>query len=215
LRIEMDEETLEELKRIFSRVEGRAKLFFFKDASGECEYCKDLERILEKLASLHDGLELAVLSSESEEAEKYEIPMFPAILIHGAEEFNVRFFGAPIGYEFAVLIEDLVDALRGRPELSREVAERVEEIDKRVWIRVFVTPSCPYCPIAVRTAHKFAMLNKNIIADAIDATEFRELAEKYGVFAVPKVVINDRVEFEGAVPDRYFLLRILEAVQGD
>lgn len=54
-----------------------------------------------------------------------------------------------------------------------------------------------------------AMANPNITADAIDATEFPELSRRYQVQAVPKIVINDRVEFTGAQPEPKFL----EAVQ--
>jgi len=32
--------------------------------------------------------------------------------------------------------------------------------------------------------------------------------------AVPKVVINDRVQFEGALPERDFLSAVLRAVNG-
>jgi predicted DsbA family dithiol-disulfide isomerase len=32
--------------------------------------------------------------------------------------------------------------------------------------------------------------------------------------AVPKVVINDRVEFEGALPEEHFLQAVLQAVDG-
>ena len=39
-----------------------------------------------------------------------------------------------------------------------------------------------------------------------------DLAQRYRVMAVPKVVINDRVEFEGALPEREFLQAILRAV---
>ena len=77
---------------------------------------------------------------------------------------------------------------------------------------VFVTPTCPYCPIAVRASHRFAILNKNIYGDMIEALEFNKLADKYGVFAVPKIVINDKVEFEGAMPDSFLLSKILEAL---
>jgi hypothetical protein len=56
------------------------------------------------------------------------------------------------------------------------------------------------------------MENPNIVADMVEATEFPELAERYGVFAVPKVVINDAVSFEGALPEHLFALYVLKAV---
>ena len=49
------------------------------------------------------------------------------------------------------------------------------------------------------------MANPNITADAIDATEFPDLSRKYQVMSVPKIVVNDRVEFTGAQPEAIFL----------
>lgn len=48
----------------------------------------------------------------------------------------------------------------------------------------------------------------------IEATEFPELARKYGVYGVPKTVINETGELEGAVPEQAFLQAVLQAVNG-
>jgi Thioredoxin domain len=63
----------------------------------------------------------------------------------------------------------------------------------------------------VRLAHSFALENPLIAADCIEATEFPELAGKYRVYAVPKTVINEEASFEGALPEEFFLERVLEA----
>ncbi len=47
----------------------------------------------------------------------------------------------------------------------------------------------------------------------IEAEEFPELANKYEVMAVPKIVINDKVSFEGAYPPAYFLKYLKHALQ--
>jgi alkyl hydroperoxide reductase subunit AhpF len=56
-----------------------------------------------------------------------------------------------------------------------------------------------------------AVASDKITAIAIEATEFPDLSRAYRVMAVPKVVINDRVEFEGALPERQFLDAVLRA----
>jgi predicted DsbA family dithiol-disulfide isomerase len=57
-----------------------------------------------------------------------------------------------------------------------------------------------------------AVASDRVRATAIEATEFPELSRAYQVMGVPKVVINDRVQFEGAVPERDFLGAVLQAV---
>ena len=59
-----------------------------------------------------------------------------------------------------------------------------------------------------------AVASPLIRADCIEATEFPDLAQHYRVMAVPKVVINDRVEFAGALPEPEFLAQVLQAVNG-
>jgi len=66
----------------------------------------------------------------------------------------------------------------------------------------------------VRLAHHMAVASPRITAECIEATEFPELAQRYRVMAVPKIVINDRVQFEGALPEAQFLGKVLEAVNG-
>ncbi len=50
-----------------------------------------------------------------------------------------------------------------------------------------------------------------ITSDMVEATEFPHLAHKYDVAAVPKVVMNETIEFEGALPESEFLKYVLEA----
>ncbi|MBI2160251.1 MAG: thioredoxin family protein [Candidatus Rokubacteria bacterium] len=57
-----------------------------------------------------------------------------------------------------------------------------------------------------------AIASDRVRATAIEATEFPELSRAYQVMGVPKVVINDRVQFEGAVSEQDFLGAVLQAV---
>ncbi len=63
----------------------------------------------------------------------------------------------------------------------------------------------------MRLAQHMAVASERVSATAIEATEFPELSRSYRVMAVPKIVINDRVEFEGALPEPQFLEAVLRA----
>ncbi len=45
----------------------------------------------------------------------------------------------------------------------------------------------------------------------VEAGEFPHLSHKYDVFAVPKVVINEKHSFEGALPEESFIAEVLKA----
>lgn len=64
----------------------------------------------------------------------------------------------------------------------------------------------------MRLAQHMAVASDRVRTTAIEATEFPDLSRAYQVMAVPKVVINDRVHFEGALPEAEFLGAVLQAV---
>jgi len=65
----------------------------------------------------------------------------------------------------------------------------------------------------VRLAQHMSVASDRIRSTVIEATEFPELSRAYSVMGVPKVIINDRVQFEGAVPEADFLGAVLRAVE--
>ena len=62
-------------------------------------------------------------------------------------------------------------------------------------------------------AHQMAIEFNHITADIIEANEFPDLSRHYAVSGVPKIIINDRVEFTGAVPEQHFLAAIVQATE--
>ena len=67
----------------------------------------------------------------------------------------------------------------------------------------------------MRLAHHLAVASDLIRGDCIEATEFPDLAQRYMVMAVPKTVVNERVSFEGALPETQFVDNVLRAAGGN
>jgi predicted DsbA family dithiol-disulfide isomerase len=57
-----------------------------------------------------------------------------------------------------------------------------------------------------------AIESPSVTADVIEASEFPELIQRYGVRGVPKTVINGTVGVEGAVSEGALLKRLDEAL---
>ncbi len=123
----------------------------------------------------------------------------------------MRFFGIPAGYALSTLVEDLLDLSTGTTNLSEQTRTALLDVKQDLHVQVFVTPTCPYCPSVARLAHQLAIENEHITADVIDISEFTDLAQRYRVQGVPKTVINDRVEFAGALPESRFVQQVLQA----
>ncbi len=213
--VEIDEQTLEHVREKFQNLKDDVKLYVFA-TKDHCLGCNDTIDLINIVAdqSPKITIEQCTCEPDSEEAKEFNIDKFPATVIHSTERKpHVRYFGLPSGYEFGALIDDIVDVSTGAPDLNPDTEKQIKEISEKVHIQVFTTPTCPYCPRAVRTSHKLAMINDNITADGIDGLEFRELAQKYAVFAVPKIVINEDTTIEGAVPESVFVQKIQEALE--
>ncbi|GBC96386.1 Alkyl hydroperoxide reductase subunit F [bacterium HR16] len=188
----------------------------------ECAFCTELRELMGELAELNDKLQVEFVDPYTDpvRAAAYDLKkdgqgyLVPAIVLTGLQngeevDYGIRFYGIPAGYEFATLLEDILMISTGHHHLAPQVLDEVSRIDKPVDIMVFVTPTCPYCPRAVLTAHQFAFVNPNIRGSMIEAMEFEQLSQDWNVYGVPKTVINEVVEFEGAMPDN-MVLRYLE-----
>ncbi|ASJ15853.1 glutaredoxin [Thermococcus chitonophagus] len=212
-------------EEFFSKMTNPVKLIVFIGKE-HCQYCDQLKQLVQELSELTDKLSYEIVDFDTPEgqelAKKYRIDRAPATTItQDGKDFGVRYFGLPAGHEFAAFLEDIVDVSNAQTDLMPESKEELAKIDKDVRILVFVTPTCPYCPLAVRMAHKFAIENTKagkgkILGDMVEAIEYPEWADQYNVMAVPKIVIQvngeDKVQFEGAYPEKMFLEKLLAAL---
>ncbi len=109
----------------------------------ECATCRETNQLLEEVAALSDKLTLEMhdLLQDAELAKQAGVEEIPAILLKGHNKGTVRFIGVPAGYEFATLIEDLIDVSRGTTELSPLSRETLTKLVQPVHIKVFVTPT--------------------------------------------------------------------------
>ncbi|MDR7392793.1 MAG: thioredoxin family protein [Armatimonadota bacterium] len=179
----------------------------------DCETCDATQQLLEEVAALDPRIHLKVRSivTDAEEARAAGVEGVPAILIGEDGQARARYYGIPAGLEFAVLVEDILAASRADSGLKPETRRALARLQRPVHIRVFVTPTCPYCPGVARLAHAMAQESEKIRADVVEAMEFPELADRYGVMGVPKVVLNEAWSFEGARPEEAFLQYVLQA----
>lgn len=213
----IDEKDKETIRGMFAEMTGSAHVRFFGATNG-CDYCEDTKEILEELAELSEKIDLQILDKDqnADQVTQYQVDKFPAIVFvkEDGTDTGARFYGIPSGYEFGTLIEDIIDLGTGKVQLSQSTIDQLANLTQDVHMQVFVTPTCPHCPRAVRLAHQMAMVSPRVRGEMVEAMEFPDLSNKYNVYGVPKTVINDgKAEQEGAVPEDYILQKIFEALQ--
>ncbi len=180
----------------------------------ECAFCKETKQLLHEVAALSDKIDLQVFDfkADKETAAAYGIDKIPATVIMGDQDYGIRIYGIPSGYEYQTLIDGIVDVSRRDSGLAETTRKALQAVDKDIRIQVFVTPTCPYCGMAVRLAHQFAIESPRIRGEMVESTEFPHLSNKYSVYGVPKTIVNETTHFEGAVPEEVFLQNVLKAL---
>jgi len=194
------------------KLENPVKIVMFTQAV-ECQFCLQTRQLINEVAALNDKIKVEIYDfvADAEKAKQYGIDKVPALIVMGEEDYGIRFYGLPFGYELQTLLEAIINVSRRKTDLSEETKNKLREIKTPVHIQVFVTLTCPYCPIVASIAHKFAIENDLIRADVIDSGEFPHLAQKYAVMGVPKTVINEKVDFMGPVTEEMFVQQVLLA----
>lgn len=208
----LEDKVKKQLRSELSKLTEEVKLIFFTQEI-ECQFCQQTHQLLEEVSSLSDKVKLIIYNFvlNKDEVEKYGIDKIPATVVEGKVDYGIRFYGIPAGYEFSALIGSITDVSRGVTDLSDQGKKTIATLSQPVHIQVFTNPTCPYCPLAVRMAHKLAIESGLIRADMIEAVEFPHLIQKYHISGVPKVVINEKVEFIGALPEEAFVAQVMES----
>ena len=212
----LDEKTREEVAAELADLEKPVKLMMFTQ-DFECQFCKETRELCEEVAELSEKISVEIYDfvADKDKADEYGVDKIPAIVVVGAKDYGVRFFGIPSGYEFMSVLDGIKTVAAGQVELMPETLAFLEELEEPLHLQVFITPTCPYCPRAVILAHHLAIASDKVTADMVEAIEFPHLAQKYSVMGVPRSVINETVHQEGAAPEPMLLERLKEAVSAE
>ena len=114
----------------------------------ECQFCAETRQIVEEVAALSDKIEPVIYNfiTDKAAAETYGIDKIPAIALLGAkdgkeQDYGIRFYGIPSGYEFATIVEDIVAVSRGASGVKPATLKALAGLTEPVHIQVFVTPT--------------------------------------------------------------------------
>ena len=210
----LDKRTADKAKEVLGDLDKKVKLLTFTQEI-ECTYCSQNVELVGDIAGLSDRIshEVYELENSEEQSRRYGIDKIPAIVVTAdGEDYGIRFFGIPSGYEFVSILDAIRMVSTGSHGLSEDTVSKISGIVGPVHIQVFVTPTCPYCPRSVTLAHRLAYLSKEVTSDMVEAIEFPHLAQLYSVAGGPRSVINEDTFIEGAVPEKVFVQKVLEAV---
>lgn len=127
----------------FQALTGPVTLVVFTQAVDPPPYCQESVDVMGELAELSDQISVRVcdIQEDPDTVKTYGIDCIPAIVVEGARDYGVRYYGFPGGYEFGALIEDIVNVSSGESGLTDQTKERLAGLSQPVHLRVFSTPT--------------------------------------------------------------------------
>jgi glutaredoxin-like protein len=210
----LQDSDLAEIRERFAELTNPVKLVHFTQASN-LQYGAEARQLLEELTQISGmvSLETYDFQNDKEKVAEYAIDNVPATVIRNGKDYGIRFYGLPAGFEFSALLDAILIVSKGDSGLRPETREKLAQLTQPLHLQVFTTPTCPYCPPAVKMAYQFAVESDFVRADGIEATEFPDLAARYHVLAVPKTIVNGDAHVEGTLPEHFFLDAILKTLE--
>lgn len=125
-------------------------LEFFAPSTGglalpgqDWETAEYTRQILEEVAALSPKISLNVhsLVAEPDAASTFGIARTPATAIVGAQDFGIRYYGMPAGYEFATLLDLIIATSQGQAVIAEHSRDVLGRLKDHAHIQVFVTPT--------------------------------------------------------------------------
>ena len=199
---------LKQLKATFEQLPNDITLYLFTAKGKEDAFTHGNRQVIRAFRELSARITLREFDLDSEQARKYNITRSPTLLI-APERYSIRWLGAPLGEEARTFLEILILVGLGKSHLSDQSLNVIKKIDSPRNLKVFVSPTCPYCPQQAVNAVKAAVeMPETISLEIIDIQSEPELALQYAAQSVPQAFANDILIGQGAQPEEVFVLSL-------
>lgn len=168
---------------------------YYSNSNGDvADYVEFTKNFFKELSEINSKIKVSFKEVEigSTTLTGIYIRTNPSVTIGEDKGYKILFSGSPLGYEASQIIETIMIVSTGEHEFDEETTNELRSISKPVNIKVFVTPTCPYCPGAAFLANRIAVASDGkVLSEVIEANENPDLSMEWGIESVPTQIIND------------------------
>ncbi len=194
-----------QLKTVFEQMPHGVPLYLFTRKGDNEVLNQAAKTLIGAFRDLSDKIEFKEFDLSDQLAQKWNVTGSPTILFD-PERTAIRYLGTPYGEEGRTFLGTILLLGYRTSGVSEQSLKILNKIDSRREIKVFVSPTCPYCPEQVLNAVKAALEKPELIAvEIVDIQSNAELAEQYSAFSVPQTFANDVLIGQGAQPEELFM----------
>ena len=182
----------------------------------ECPTCEQTQQLIEEVAGASTKITLIVhdFFRESALAEEMGVSRIPGIILGDDDKPRLKFYGAPLGYQMAAIVETIRSMSRRISPLRNDTRRKLRELTRPVRVQLFVSPEDQPGAKAIYTAFAMARESEKLRVEAVQIRDYPSLARSLGVGALPQALINDFHRLAGPISENTLLEQILEAGTG-
>jgi thioredoxin reductase (NADPH) len=207
----ISEEAKKILEEDLKQLETAVTVFIFTDEKENLPFSEFSLKLLGELSEISPKIIPKPERIGGDVSKKYGVSRPPTLLIQ-PEKYNIRLLGAPSGEEVRTVLIAILMASTGKTILSDDARRRLAELKDKRNIKVFVSPTCPYCPNQAAIAVAAAIERPGLVtAEIIEIFENKELAQQFNALSVPQTFIDDHLVGLGLQPEEVFIEQILTA----
>ena len=185
------EEVEKNLRTAFDSLPYEVPVTLFTQKGGNDVLNAAARDLLEGFSNISKKVVLSEFDLESEEARKFNVTSAPT-LVFAPERYSIRYLGVPYGEEGRTLVGMILLIGYRTGNMSEQALKVLQRIGSSREVKVFVSPTCPYCPEQAVGAVKTAIERPDIVSlEIIDIQANQETANRYSAFSVPQTFANE------------------------
>ena len=199
---------LQQLKKTFEQLPNEIPLYLFTAKGHDDVFTHANREVIRAFRQLTDKITMREYGLDHELAEKWNVTHSPTLVI-APQKYSIQWLGAPMGEEARTFLEILILIGMGKSQLSKQSLKVIKRINSSRQVKIFVSPTCPYCPQQAINAVKAAIeMPDRVSLEIVDIQSEPELADQYSAQSVPQAFANDVLIGQGAQPEEVFILSL-------
>ncbi len=203
----------ENLRVAFDALPNKVPVMLFTEKGRNDVLNQAARELLKSFNKISNKIELSEFDLYGEEAKKHNVNNSPT-LIFDPDRYSLRYLGVPFGEEARTLVGMILLLGFRTGNLSEQSQKVMQKIGSKREVKVFVSPTCPYCPDQAINAVKAVIERPEIVSlEIIDIQSNQETANRYSAFSVPQTFANDILIAHGAQTEELFVLSLQKLEQ--
>jgi thioredoxin reductase (NADPH) len=209
----LPKEIQDQLRGVFDQMPNSVPIVLLTQRGNNDMLNQAVREMLQAFQTLSSKIQYQELDLGHDLAKKHQVGTSPTLLF-APDQYRIRYLGAPLGEEGRSFLNILIAIGFGTTNISDQSLKVLKSIDTPRNIKVFVSPTCPYCPQQVANALKAAITLPAVISlEIIDIYCNPELANLYSAQSVPQTYANEGLVARGAQTEELFMLSLQKMEQ--